>query len=237
LKKGIKLKKMSAEGFTPLGVIKEYLKYLQALGYSEIPALPEFSSLLGRPKAVPGDSWTDLMEKIVSCQDCSLFRIRKQPVLDRSGEGKKLMLLGDYPDREDDYYGRPFSGAIKDTLQKMLLSIGLRKEDFYVTLAVKCKPPAGKAPDEESLLACKKYLLKEIKLLKPRLILAFGFLPPKVFLDSPISLTSLRGRPFQYKETMIIFTYHPAYMFKNPSVKRLIWEDLKTFKKLYEDLF
>ncbi|BAU23989.1 hypothetical protein THC_1625 [Caldimicrobium thiodismutans] len=228
---------MTKESLRPFEIIKDYFKYLASLGYSEIPALPEFLTLLGKKKALPEDNWSELIERIYQCQDCSLFRIRKNPVIERNWEGKKLMLIGDFPDREDDYYGKPFSGAIQETLQKMLLSIGLRKEDFYVTLAVKCKPIAGRSPDEESLLACKKYLLKEIKLLKPKLVLALGFLPPKVFLEGHESLSSLRGRPFHYQETMILFTYHPAYMLKNPSVKRLIWEDLKTFKKLYDDLF
>ncbi len=218
-------------------ILKSYFLYLENLGISEIPFSKELGVLFKQGEKITGDTLEALFEKISKCEDCRLYRIRKRPVLDTSYENKKLMLIGDFPDRDDDYYGRPFSSSIKEILQKMLLSIGLRKEDFYISLAVKCKPPAGRIPEEEEIEACKKYLLKEIKLLKPKLILALGFIPPKVFMEKPDTFSAIRGKPFTYKESLIIFTYHPSYMLKNPSVKRLIWEDLKTFKRLYEEIF
>ncbi len=218
-------------------LLKNYFFYFETLGISEIPLYKEFHFLLNQKSRVSGDSLEALFEKISKCEDCQLFRIRKQPVLDNPQEVKNLMLISDFPDRDDDFYGKPFSGQIKELLQKMLLSIGLRKEDFYITFAVKCKPPAGRIPENEEIEACKKYLLKEIKLLKPKLILALGFIPPKIFLEKLTTFSTIRGKPFTYKESHIIFTYHPSYMLKNPSVKRLIWEDLKTFKRLYEEIF
>ena len=217
-------------------ILKGYFRYLENLGISEIPFSQELSFLFKEREKISGDTLEALFEKISKCEDCRLSRIRKQPVLDNSYENKKLMLIGDFPDRDDDYFGRPFSGSIKEVLQKMLFAIGLKKEDFYISLAVKCKPPAGRIPEEEEIEACKKYLLKEIKLLKPKLILALGFIPPRVFMEKPDTFSSIRGKPFTYKESIIIFTYHPSYMLKNPSVKRLIWEDLKTFKRLYEEV-
>lgn len=216
--------------------IKVNLRYLEELGFSYLPYFKEFEIFSKGKPLLSQEDFPSLFEKIKHCQDCSLYRIRKQPVLDENFAEKKLMLIGDYPDKDDNYFGRPFAGSLGEILQKMLLSIGLRKEDFYITLVVKCKPTAGKTPEEEEIYACRKYLLKEIQLLKPKLILAMGFFTPKALLDIPTHFTNLRGKPFPFKESMIIFTYHPSYMLKNPSVKRLIWEDLKTFRALYEKI-
>ncbi|MFN4196602.1 MAG: uracil-DNA glycosylase [Caldimicrobium sp.] len=219
-----------------IGAVRQNLKYLEELGFSYIPFSQELKDLYIKEKFFQEDSLSSLFEKIKHCKDCNLHRIRKQPVLEENFENKKLMLIADYPDSEDDYYGRPFAGSLGEILQKMLFSIGLRREVFYITLAVKCKPSAGRVPEDEEIQACQKYLFKEIKLLKPKLILALGFVPPKIFLNEPTHLSSIRGIPYTYKGSTIIFTYHPSYILKNPHVKRLIWEDLKCFKTLYEKI-
>ncbi len=214
--------------------LRAYFQYLEELGFTHIPYFKELENIFKKHPLLREDNLSSLFERIRACRDCSLHRIRKLPALDENFSDKRLMLIGDFPDKEDNYLGRPFAGPIGETLQKMLLSIGLRKEDFYLTLVVKCKPSAGRIPEEEEIQACRKYLLKEIRLLKPKLILALGFLPPKALLERTEPLNNLRGAPFSFRESMIIFTYHPAFMLKNPSVKRLIWEDLKLFKELYE---
>lgn len=226
------------EKFNLFHEIWKYLKYLHELGYYEVPR-GFFASnfILGKNVEERELELETLHEKIRSCVNCDLYRIRKQVVLDSKYQNKPLMLIGEYPDREEDFSGVPFSGAIKDTLQKMLLSIGLKREDFYCSLVVKCKPPAGRLPEEGEIEACKNFLFQEIKLLNPKLILALGNIPVKIFYKEPKSLSSIRGNPLKYRNSMIIFTYHPNYMLKNPAVKRLIWEDLQTFKRLYEEIF
>lgn len=229
---------MSEPKINPLYELIKYLTYFEELGYPWLPRYREFSFIFNRENfGLKKGDLEDLFNQISRCQSCFLHRIRKQPVFEKRGSPIDLMLIGDFPSKEDDFYGVPFSGPLGETLQKMLLSIGLKREDFYVTLVVKCKPPAGRLPEEEEIQACKKYLLQEIMLLKPRLILALGNLPVKVFLEKPVTLSSLRSKPFKYKNSMIIFTYHPSYMLKNPQVKRFIWEDLKTFRKLYDETF
>lgn len=226
------------KSFNPLREILTHLRYLQELGYSEVPKdYFSFPFLFRKTSETSDFGFEELLKRIKSCTSCDLHRIRKQVVIDTNFNNKSLMLIGEYPDREDDFSGEPFSGAIKETLQKMLLSIGLKKEDFYCSLVVKCKPPAGRLPEDEEITTCKNYIFQEIKVLKPKLILALGNLPVKIFYDEPLSLSSVRGSPFKYRNSMIIFTYHPNYMLKNPAVKRAIWEDLKTFKRLYEEIF
>lgn len=226
------------ERLNPFHEILKHLKYLQELGYSEIPRSYIRFNFSTKKNIDGGDlGLEDLHKKIRTCVNCDLHRVRKQAVLDRNFHQKSLMLIGEYPDKDDDFSGEPFSGPIKETLHKMLLSIGLKKEDFYCSLVVKCKPPAGRLPEDGEVEACKTYLFQEIKILKPKLILALGNLPVKIFYNEPRSLSSVRGTTFKYRNSMIIFTYHPNYMLKNPAVKRLIWEDLKTFKSVYEEIF
>lgn len=226
------------ESLNPFYEILKHLRYLQELGYSEIPR-----SYLGirlstrQPFEAREPGLEELHEKIKTCMSCDLHRIRKQVVLDPNFHHKSLMLIGEYPDKNEDFFGEPFSGPIRETLNKMLLSIGLKKDDFYCSLVVKCKPPAGRLPEDSEIDACKNFLFQEIRLLNPKLILAFGNLPVRIFHSEPKSLSSVRGSPFKYRNSVIIFTYHPNYMLKNPAVKRLIWEDLKTFKRVYEEIF
>lgn len=216
--------------------IKKYFQYLQDLGYTHVPNCKEFSLKMANTITSKEADLLSFFESLSLCQDCGLYRTRKQTVLDRNFNHQDIMLVGEYPTKEDDFNGYPLSGSIRELLQKMLLSIGLRVEDFYTSLVVKCKPPSGRLPEEEEINLCKRHLLREITLLKPKLILAFGNLPPKVLLGESESLSSVRGKPFKFRESMIIFTYDPKFMLKNPAVKRPIWEDLKTFKKLYESL-
>ncbi|MCS7149412.1 MAG: uracil-DNA glycosylase [Caldimicrobium sp.] len=227
---------MSKEAFNPLVEIRKYFQYLQDLGYSLVPNCKEFSLKMANGLTSKEADLLDFFETLSLCQDCGLYRTRKQTVIDKNFNQQDIMLVGEYPSREDDFNGYPLSGSIREHLQKMLLSIGLRVEDFYTSLVVKCKPPYGRLPEEEEISLCKRHLLREITLLRPKLILAFGNLPPRALLGESESIITVRGKPFKFRESVIIFTYHPNYMQKNPAVKRLIWEDLKTFKKLYESL-
>lgn len=226
---------MEHEKVNFLHEIKKYFQYLRDLDYTLLPRHREFLFDSFVPFLEKGRDFNALIEEISHCSKCSLSRTRRQPVIEKEFHSQKLMIIGEFPSRDDDFYGYPFSGSTGEMLQKMLLSIGLKLKDFYPSLVVKCKPPAGRLPEEEELNTCKSYLFREIALIKPKMILALGNLPPKVFLSKPEPISIIRGRPFKFRESVIIFTYHPNYMLKNPAVKRLIWEDLKTFRKYYEN--
>lgn len=217
--------------------IKNYLCYLRELGISEIPYFKEFQKIFQIENFHPQDTLVILKEKVLNCKDCPLHRIAKKPIWGEGSPNSSLMLITEYPDREEDFYEKPLVGLANEFLQKMLLSIKLTRENFFITHAVKCKTPGGRPPEIEEIQACQKYLLRQIKLIKPKLILALGFTPAKVFCEDKVTFSTLRGRSFNFKESVIVFTYHPNYILKNPSVRRLIWEDFQKFKKLYEEIF
>ena len=217
--------------------IKKYLIYLNELGFSYIPADENFKKLLKNNTYFSENNLEKIKNAIANCEKCPLCRVRKQPIWGEGDLEAKLMLITEFPDKDEDFYGKPFVGAMGEFLEKILKSINLTRKDFFITHAVKCKTPGGRPPEFEEISACKTYLLKQIKLLNPKLILAFGFTPPKIFFDNNPTLSSIRGQPIKIKDSIILFTYHPNYMLKNPAVKRLLWEDLQKFRKLYEQIF
>ncbi|MCS7279090.1 MAG: uracil-DNA glycosylase [Thermodesulfobacteriaceae bacterium] len=217
--------------------VKNYLRYLKELGISEVPYAQEWKNLFQIESFYSQETFETLKERVLNCKDCALHRIRKRPIWGDGNPEALLMLITEYPDREEDFYERPLVGMVGEFLKKMFLSIKLTWEHFFITHTVKCKTPGGRPPEPEEIQACKKYLLKQIKLLKPKLILALGFTPVKVFLEHKVIFSHIRGQVFNFQESMIVFTYHPNYIFKNPSARRLIWEDFQKFKKLYEEIF
>ena len=216
--------------------VKNYFFYLNELGLNYIPATEEIKNFL-KFEAVKEEGIEGLKEAVLRCEKCPLSRIRKQPIWGEGSPETGLFLITDYPDKDEDFYGKPFVGQVEEFLKRMLFAIKLRKEDFFITHAVKCKTPGGRPPENEEIEACKPYLFKQIKYLKPRLILALGFTPAKSLLETKEPFSNIRGKFFKVKDIPVIFTYHPNYILKNPAVKRLVWEDLQLFRKLYEETF
>jgi len=216
--------------------LKSQIEYLQAWGIKYVYTTESIKKFLQSKGEDLGESdWDALQNAVLSCKKCSLHRVRKRPVWGEGSSENRLMLVSEYPSPDEDFYGKPFVGSVGNLLNRMLLAIGLRKEDFFITPAVKCKTPGGRPPDEEEVSACKPYLIKQIKLLKPKLILAMGFTPPKMFFEKGTTFSAIRGKVFYFKdEVPVFFTYHPAYVLKNPAIKRVVWEDLQEFKKLVE---
>ncbi|PMP97676.1 MAG: uracil-DNA glycosylase [Thermodesulfobacterium geofontis] len=217
--------------------IKKYFLYLNELGFNYIPANKNFKKLLQNNTYLSENTLEKLKNTLVNCEKCPLHRVRKQPIWGEGNLEAKLMLISEFPDKDEDFYGKPFVGIMEELLEKILKSINLTRKDFFITHAVKCKTPGGRPPESEEILACKTYLLKQVKLIKPKLILALGFTPPKIFFNNTPTFSSVRGQPIKLKDFIILFTYHPSYILKNPAVKRLLWEDLQKFRKLYEEIF
>ncbi len=218
--------------------IKKYLIYFNEIGLEVIPTTNNLIKFLQSENFLSENGLDNLKNSILTCEKCPLHRVRKQAIWGEGNINSQLMIISEYPNKDEDFYGRPFVGQIEDLLKRMLQAIKLKKEDFFITHAVKCKTPGGRPPEKEEIEACKPYLLKQIKYIKPKLILALGFTPPKIFLENNPTFSSIRGKVFKIKRNIsIIFTYHPNYILKNPAVKRMVWEDLQKFRKLYEELF
>jgi uracil-DNA glycosylase family 4 len=173
------------------------------------------------------DEWIPLKAAVSGCTKCGLHKTRTQTVFGVGDENADWMLIGEAPGAEEDRLGDPFVGQAGKLLDNMLAAIGLsRQENVYIANVLKCRPPGNRNPTPEEVEQCTPHLLKQIELIRPKLILAMGRFAAQTLLDSDASIASLRGRVHRYAGVPLIVTYHPAYLLRTLEDKAKAWEDL-----------
>lgn len=199
------------------------------------PAAPAPSSeatqpLLPRPDAAML-SWPELATAVDACQACGLCQGRQQAVLGVGHHQAHWMLVGEAPGEQEDRQGEPFVGRAGQLLDRILEASALSREEntadkqVYIANVVKCRPPGNRNPTPEELLQCEPYLLRQVALVQPRLIVAMGRFAAHTLLQTTEPIGRLRGRVHNYHGTPLIVTYHPAYLLRNPADKGLAWDD------------
>jgi uracil-DNA glycosylase family 4 len=169
----------------------------------------------------------DVREIALGCPRCGLAKTRKHVVFGEGREDADVMVVGEAPGQDEDRTGRPFVGRAGKLLDLLLLSSGFSREDVYVCNVLKCRPPQNRNPQPDEVDACSPYLLKQVELVKPRVILAFGAFAAQTLLGSDISIGKLRGRTHEYRGVPLVPTYHPAACLRHPAWVRSVWEDLQ----------
>lgn len=170
--------------------------------------------------------WTELEAAVRACTKCSLHATRTQTVFGVGNRSAKWMFIGEAPGADEDRLGEPFVGRAGQLLNAMLFAMGLKREDVYIANLLKCRPPGNRDPQPEEVMQCEPYLVRQIELIKPVLIVALGRHAAHSLLKTEIPLGKLRGQRFSYHGTPLIVTYHPAYLLRNPADKRKAWDDL-----------
>ncbi len=182
------------------------------------------------------DAYRRLVQQIVSCQKCPLYKTRKNPV---PGEGPletDVMVIGEAPGRNEDEQGRPFVGAAGSLLNKLLEEAGLRRSEVYITNVVKCRPPGNRDPTDEEIRACLPYLIEQIKIIRPKLIIAVGRHAGRVLFSLAglrwESISKQHGKVYDAEiagvKVKIIPTYHPAAALYKPPLRETLFEDFRT---------
>ena len=171
-------------------------------------------------------------KEIAACTRCPLARTRTHPVPGEGDPDAKLVFVGEAPGREEDLQGRPFVGAAGQLLTRMIEAMGLARERVYICNVLKDRPPDNRTPVPEEITACLPFLVSQLETIRPQVICALGAVAAKALLGSPVSIVEVRGRRFEFHGIPLIPTFHPAYLLRNPSAKKLAWEDLKKVKKL-----
>jgi uracil-DNA glycosylase len=185
------------------------------------------------------DPWQGLRTEILSCTRCSLHKTRTQGVVGVGPQRTDWMVIGEAPGAEEDRRGEPFVGRAGQLLDAMLRAIGLdRRTNVYIANVLKSRPPNNRDPKPEEVAACLPYLMRQIVLLQPRLMLAVGRIAAQNLLSTDMSLSRLRGKVHHFGElnTPLIVTYHPAYLLRTPADKRKAWEDLKFARSVFRQL-
>jgi uracil-DNA glycosylase len=178
-------------------------------------------------------SWESIEKQIENCRRCVLCAQRHSIVL---GEGKRnadIMLIGEGPGAEEDAQGRPFVGKAGQLLDKMFLSIDMRREDLYITNVVKCRPPGNRTPSDEEAQACLPILRMQYCLVKPKIVVCLGATATRHVYDREARITRVRGQWMDKNGTLFIPTYHPAALLRDETKKKDVWEDLKSIAQTY----
>lgn len=171
--------------------------------------------------------WPALKEAVRTCKACPLHASRTQTVFGVGDENADWLFVGEGPGAEEDARGEPFVGQAGRLLDNMLASIGLKRgHDVYIGNILKCRPPGNRVPEPQEAARCEPFLLRQIALIKPKLIVALGKTAASNLLRTDAALGSLRGRLHDFRGTPVLVTYHPAYLLRNLPDKAKAWEDL-----------
>jgi len=171
--------------------------------------------------------WPALKTAVAACQACGLRKTCTQTVFGVGDEQADWLLVGEAPGAEEDARGEPFVGQAGRLLDNMLAAIGLaRGENVYICNVLKCRPPGNRNPDPFEVAQCTPHLLRQLELIRPKLILAMGRFAVQALLNTEASIASLRGRLHRYQGVPLIVTYHPAYLLRSLPDKAKAWEDL-----------
>jgi len=183
------------------------------------------------------DGWIPLKQAVSGCTACGLHASRTQTVFGVGDENADWMLIGEAPGAEEDRLGDPFVGQAGRLLDAMLAAIDLdRSRNVYIANVLKCRPPGNRNPAPEEVAKCTPHLLRQIELVRPKLILAMGRFAAQTLLKTDASISSLRGRVHRYAGLPLIVTYHPAYLLRTLEDKAKAWEDLVFARKTMQAL-
>jgi DNA polymerase len=221
-------------------------RYLQALGLEAWQlrgAAPDPSANPGNPVAetagvsAPGD-WEGLQAAVAACRKCRLCETRTNTVFGVGPRQAPLMVVGEGPGADEDAQGEPFVGRAGRLLDEMLRAIGRsRRADTFIANVVKCRPPGNREPAEDEAEQCRPYLEQQLRLVRPKLIVALGRVAAQRLLVTDTPIGKMRGQTYHWgpDETPLMVTYHPAYLLRNPADKAKSWEDLKRIHRFLRE--
>lgn len=190
-----------------------------AVGLPDIEAAPDLQTLAGL---------------VARCARCPLHETRTNPVFGEGAADARVVCVGEAPGAREDETGRPFVGRAGQLLDRLLLTVGLPRESVYICNVLKSRPPKNRDPLPDEVAACSPYLLRQLELIHPEVIVAFGAFAARTLLESTAALGRLRGRVHRYAGFPVVATYHPAALLRNPGWTRPTWEDLQIVRALLD---
>jgi DNA polymerase len=176
----------------------------------------------------------ELSTAVSTCRLCTLFRDAKNPVPGEGNPNADFMCVGEAPGATEDELGRPFVGQAGQLLDKILAAIKLSRHDVYICNVLKHRPPGNRNPMPDEVQACSPFLLRQIELIQPKVIVAFGTFAAQTLLNTKEGIGKLRGRIHRYHGVPLVVTYHPAALLRNPAWKRPTWDDVQLARRLLD---
>jgi uracil-DNA glycosylase len=179
-------------------------------------------------------SLDEIAEKVRTCTRCDLYKTATKAVPGEGDPSADLVCVGEAPGAKEDETGRPFVGQAGQLLTKILAAIDLTREQVFICNVLKHRPPGNRNPLPEEVEACSPYLIRQLELIKPKVIVAFGTFAAQTLLQTKTPLGQLRGLVHRYHGIPLIVTYHPAALLRNPAWKRPTWEDVKLARRILD---
>jgi DNA polymerase len=180
----------------------------------------------------PASALRLIREDIGDCTRCRLHKQgRKQIVFGVGNPKAELMFIGEAPGADEDEKGEPFVGRAGQLLTNMIKAMGLSREEVYIANIIKCRPPGNRTPERDECETCSPFLFRQIEVIKPKVIVALGAVAAKTLLAVNASMGELRGRWYDFRNTKLAVTYHPAFLLRDPRQKKETWKDLQMVMK------
>jgi len=214
-----------------LGALGETLRHHRDLGFTDLPLAGDY--LLG-----PAETLRAQEKALQGCRQCKLCEARSTVVFGSGNPRAEFVVIGEGPGAEEDAQGLPFVGRAGQLLTKMLEArkVELARDEVYICNAVMCRPPGNRNPEADELAACAPFLAAKLAVLQPKVILALGSVASQSLLGTREPIGKLRGRVHPYGSAVLIPTFHPAFLLRNPGeeYKRMAWEDLQLARREYD---
>jgi DNA polymerase len=168
----------------------------------------------------------------LACTACALCETRTNVVFGEGSRDSDLVFVGEAPGHDEDQSGRPFVGRAGQLLTKMIGAMGYQRDEVYIANVLKCRPPSNRDPAADEVEKCRPYLLRQLEAIDPKVICALGRHALRALTGYEGPIGRVRGRPMRFGERIVVPTFHPAYLLRNPAAKADAWADLQAILKL-----
>ena len=206
------------------------------LAMEQTPAPSKSAPDLVRAALDPVAALAAIRDDIGDCTRCKLCRLgRRQIVFGVGNPNADLMFVGEAPGRDEDIQGMPFVGRAGQKLTQIIEAIGLKRDDVYIANVIKCRPPDNRNPEPDEVESCEPFLFRQVDTIKPKVIVALGTFAARSLLKTTDPISRLRGRVYDYRGAKLVPTFHPAFLLRNPSCRRDVWEDMKKVRALLQE--
>jgi len=206
---------------------RDLLLYLRDFSWGDVEERRRAPAATGKAPDAGPDTLQALAVAAGSCTSCRLCAGRTHVVFGAGDPDAALMFVGEGPGADEDRLGEPFVGRAGQLLNAMIRAMGLRREDVYIANIVKCRPPGNRDPEPDEAAACLPYLVRQVDLVDPRVIVTLGRVAARFMLGTTAPISSYRGRWQRWRDRDVMPTFHPAYLLRSPSGKPTAWADLK----------
>jgi len=195
----------------------------------KIASLPVIAgpSLFESMDKIAGDSLLKTREDLGECTRCKLHSTRHKIVFGDGNPKAELVFVGEGPGADEDAQGLPFVGRAGKLLTQMIEAMGLQRKDVYICNVVKCRPPENRQPEEDEVRTCSPFLMRQIDVIAPKVIVCLGAVAAKTLLQTNRGISQFRGEWLEFRGRKLLATYHPAYLLRNPPAKSEVWKDLQ----------